>query len=74
MYVERTYLYIDYTEIDIKIKNNTTNKICLDTKENIDKTYLYDENNVTYTAFVHELTSEELTIPSRRRKDIKNKI
>lgn len=74
IYVEKMNLYTDYTTVDIKIKNSTANKICLDTKENIDKTYLYDENNVTYTAFVHELADEELKIPSRRRKDIKNKI
>ena len=74
MYVEKTYLYIDYTIVNIKIKNNTADTICLDTKENIDKTYLYDENNVTYTAFLNELADEELAVLSRMRKDNKNKI
>lgn len=65
---------MDYSIVDIKIKNNTTNKICLDTKENIDKTYLYDENNVKYTAFLNELSDEELAVPSRSRKNCNNKI
>lgn len=71
--MKKIEMYIDYTIVNIKIKNNTSDKICLDSRESIDKTYLYDENNVTYTSFLNELTEQELEVGAGEEKNIKIK-
>lgn len=55
-------LYMDYTIANINVKNNSTDTICIDTKENAQKTYLYGENNVKYTALLNENANEQLII------------
>ena len=55
-------LYMDYTIANIKVKNTTNNIICLDSKEEMKTTYLYDTNDVRYEAFLNEMSEEELKI------------
>lgn len=55
-------MYMDYTIVNISVKNNTRNTICIDTKENIDSMYIYDENNVKYTSFLNEIALEQLVV------------
>jgi len=62
--VNKLYEYMDYTIANITVTNNSKNTICIDSREDIDKTYLYDTNNVTYTAFLNENTDEELVVRS----------
>lgn len=59
--MQKMHLYMDYTILTIKVKNNTQNTICLDAKQGIDTMYLYDDNRVRYSAFLNENSVEELT-------------
>ncbi len=63
-------LYMDYTIANISMKNNTNSTICVDTKDNIQKTYLYGENDVKYTALLNETANEQLTV----KKGMTNKL
>lgn len=60
--VDKMYKYIDYTIVNFKIKNNTKNSICIDTKEDIENVYLYDTNNIKYLAFLNEIADNELKV------------
>ena len=51
-------MYIDYTIVNFSVTNNTNNTICIDTREAVNTTYLYDEKNVKYTAFLNENADE----------------
>lgn len=62
MTAETIDLYMDYTIITFKIKNETNGVISLDSKTKLDNTYLYDENGVKYVAFLNENAEEELKI------------
>ncbi len=55
-------MYMDYTILNITIKNNTDKTICIDTKESTDTAYLYDDRSVKYTAFLNEIAKEQLVI------------
>lgn len=55
-------MYIDYTVFNISVKNNTDNTICIDTKEDLSATYVYDTNSVTYSSFMNEVAEEQLII------------
>lgn len=61
--VQKIHMYMDYTIVTFKIKNDTKNAICLDTKESIDTLYLYDEKGVKYTALLNENSIEQLRAP-----------
>ena len=61
--------YINYTVLNISVTNNTKNVICIDTKESANSTYLYDENNVKYTAFLNE-NAKELIVKRKVTNDI----
>ena len=56
------YKYIDYTVINFKVRNDTKNAVIIDTKEDVQSVYLYDTNNVKYTAFLNEIADEQLKI------------
>ncbi len=55
-------MYMDYTIANITVKNNTSDMICLDTKEDNTTMYLYDENDVTYSSLLNEIADEQLII------------
>lgn len=63
--VEKMYMYIDYTILTVNVKNDTQSTICVDTKEKVDTMYLYDENEVRYTAMLNENSAEELQVKKR---------
>lgn len=60
--VSKIHNYMDYTILTLKVKNNTQNAICIDTKENLETMYIYDTNGVRYTAFLNEKAVEEFII------------
>lgn len=60
--VSKIHHYMDYTVLTLKVRNNTQNAICIDTKEKLDNMYLYDTNGVKYTAFLNEKAVEEFII------------
>lgn len=55
-------MYIDYLNINVSVKNNTKNTICIDTKEDFESLYIYDENSVKYTSFLNEIAEEQLIV------------
>lgn len=59
---EEIHMYVDYTIVKFKVKNNNTKAIILDSKKNLDTMYLYDENNVRYTSFLNENSEAQLKI------------
>jgi len=54
--------YIDFTILNMSVRNNTDKIICLDTKENNESMYLYDTNGVKYSSFLNENAKEQLVI------------
>lgn len=63
-------MYMDYTIVNLKVKNNTDNIISIDTKQDVKTMYLYDTNVVKYMAFLNETPDVELQV----RKDIEKSI
>lgn len=57
-------MYMDYTILNISVKNNTKNTIVLDTTKEAGTTYLYDTKNINYTSLLNENAQEELTVKS----------
>ncbi len=63
-------MYIDYTILNITVKNNTGKTICIDAKEDVSSTYIYDSNNVEYTSFINENPMTELIMRDQETKTI----
>jgi len=55
-------VYIDYEIYEIKIDNNTANKITFNTKDNVSSIYIQDENELKYVAFLNEIPDSEFEI------------
>ena len=68
--IGKMYIYMDYAILDLEVKNQTNNTIIIDTRENGQSMYLYDENRVKYTAFLNENSEEELKV----RRNTQSKI
>ena len=68
--VNKKYMYMDYTIFNIQIENNTGKTVCIDTKENISDTYIYDIEQVRYTALLNENTLEELIVKNETTSSI----
>ena len=66
----KEYIYMDYTVLSLKIKNTRNSAICIDTKENLDTTYIYDTNSVKYTSFLNEISKEQLQIRPNMEMDL----
>ena len=62
--------YTDFTTLNITITNYTKKTICIDSKEDSEMLYIYDENNVKYSAFLTELSEEELKVEANSVKTI----
>ena len=56
--------YIDYCVYNVSFTNNTLNKICIDTNEDIESVFIYDENEIKFTAYLNEISNEELKVDS----------
>lgn len=55
-------IYKEYEEFEIEVKNNSDNKVVIDTKENTETVYLKDTNNVKYNWYGHEIPDNKLEI------------
>lgn len=58
--IKKIHMYMDYTILDLKVRNLSSETIIVDTKENQETLYLYDLKGVKYTAFLNENSTEEL--------------
>lgn len=58
--ITKIHMYMDYTILDLKVRNLSKDTIIIDTKENQDTLYLYDLKGVKYTSFLNENSAEEL--------------
>ena len=65
-------MYIDYEIYTISIKNNSEFTIALDSKENLDSTYLWGEE-VKYSSYIDEVSMDDLIIFSKEEKQIQIK-
>ena len=68
--VNKKYMYMDYTIFNIQIENHTGKPVCSDTTENISDTYIYDIEQVRYTALLNENTLEELIVKNETTSSI----
>ncbi len=68
--VDKLYVYMDYVIASLKVKNNTEKIVCVDTRQDVQKTYLYDTNNVKYTALLNENSEEELKVRAKTSKTL----
>ena len=68
--VIRSDNYMDYQKYTYKITNNTTNTILLNDKKDTNNMYLEDKNGNAYTAYIHELSEEQLLITPGETKEV----
>lgn len=54
--------YIDYEEYELKVENETGNRILLDSLQNTKSIYLQDDNETEYYSYSNEILSELLKI------------
>lgn len=65
--------YKDYEIYNVNIKNNSAQTICLSTSKNDEDICLYDENNVKYKSYMHEIPTDLLTIQHGHQKQFQIK-
>ena len=56
------YIYKDYEKYDIEVKNQTGEKILLDSQSSSKSIYIIDQNETKYYSYSHEILNELLTI------------
>lgn len=56
-------IYKENENYEIKIKNNTKNRILIDTQEKSKSVYIVGSNNITYDSFINEISDVLLEIP-----------
>lgn len=56
--VAKQKIYIDYEIYEIRVQNNTNKDICLDTRKNSKSVYATGTDNVKYTAYTNEISSD----------------
>lgn len=71
--VTNKYIYKDYQVFDIVIKNNTDNKILLDTRESTKETYLIDNYDNKFEALLYENKENDLLISPNQKKKVQIK-
>lgn len=71
--VTNGYIYKDYEIIEIIVKNNTNNKILLDTRKERGTVYLIDNKGNKFEAVLNENSEQDLIIDSNKMKNIKIK-
>ena len=71
--ITNMYIYKDYEIFDIIIKNNTTNKIILDAREQTKTTYVTDNNDNKFEAMLYENIEQDLLIDGNQTKKIQIK-
>lgn len=65
--------YMDYQEYTYVITNKSENTILLDDGTNINSLYIIDDNNITYSAYTHEISEANLKLAQGETKKIKIK-
>ena len=65
--------YKDYQTYTHRITNNSQNQILLDDKSSINSMRIVDDNGIEYSAYTHEISDEELIIPSGQSREIEIK-
>ena len=71
--ITNVYFYKDYEVFDFVIKNNTNNRILLDTKENTKTIYLTDGNDNKFNALLYENNEQDLLLEANQTKKIQIK-
>lgn len=71
--VTKEYIYKDYRVFDFIVENNTNNQILLDTGKNTKTTYLLDNNDNKFEAFMYEINERDLLIDAKQTKKIQIK-
>lgn len=66
-------VYMDYERYQIKVENKTGKTILLNGEQTIGTAYGEDENQIKYTAFMYELTENEMKIDNGFSKTMKIK-
>lgn len=66
-------IYMDYEIYTFEIKNNSQKIIALLDIQNLDSTYLLDDNNLKYRAYLHELSQAQVIVNTGETKKIKIK-
>ncbi len=66
-------VYKDNEKINVKIENNTSNEILMDTRKNANSIYIMGSNNVIYPASKFEIASSLYTIPANMSRMYKLK-
>ena len=62
--------FMDSETYNVKIKNNTNKKICLDTAKKSKNIYIQDSNDVKYGVYNHELSEKKLVIQKGNTKEL----
>lgn len=63
-------VYIDNIEYNLKIKNNTSKEIMLDSRESSKKVYLQDSNEVKYVSYLYEMLDKDLRLLAGETKEV----
>lgn len=63
-------IYKEYEKYTIKVTNNTTNVILLDSRQNTQSVYLKDKNDKKYQAFMYEVIDTKLVIQPNQSKQM----
>lgn len=66
-------VYLDYEIYTFRIKNNTNNKIILDTRKKTDTTYITDDLGNNFEALLYENKEEDLIFEPQQSKTIQIK-
>ena len=67
------YYYINYTYLDFTVRNTSNQAISIDTKENLETMYLYDDNHVKYQAILNEHAEVYLVVRQTMERNMKIK-
>lgn len=65
--------YMDYSEYEFEITNNTDNNILLSDLYYENSMYLQDANGLKYDSYYHELSQQQLKLDAKSKKKIKIK-
>lgn len=61
-------IYREYEVYKVKVANNTTNAVLIDSRQNTESVYLEGDNNKKYQAFMYEVMDTKLVINSEQEK------
>ncbi len=68
--IKNKKVYRSYEQYRISIKNNTENTISISDGQNSEDIFLLDKNDTKYVSFLHEIPIYDLSIDSRRTKEL----